>query len=932
MNTIQTNNKILDFKSIILKPFILKNKERFDKAMLDLNIEQALSNQLYMLFVKSGIIKDLDLILDKTSYLYHKISAENPEESLFECDEELNNFILNEYQVLHRWISETITNHSTNFLELIKRLKSDEEKIFNTFGFKIVLNEIESIAFGVSDKHRGGKTVGIITTTSGFKLVYKPRNLSIDKNFIYLLNEITPKIGVPIRMPKFINYENYGWVEFIANSEVTTKDEIDNYYKKLGVELALLYVLEATDFHYENIIACGENPILIDLESFFHPYFPILGAEANQSIDQSVLRTGILPDLFSANFDIDKSISGISSVEGQEGILDRQQIILSQNNEIELTRQKGVMSGGINLPILNGDKISLTEEYVPFLIEGFKLMYSFVLSNKDQFINLLEVFKDDEVRVLFRDTVSYAHLLDEATHPSVLKNKDTLNDHLNYLTIAEEYSELIKTIVPHEKKSLENRDIPLFTSRVNSKNLWYSEDCYIENFFEKTGYETVVDKIKTLNEFDLNRQINIIQSVLLYKVDFKKSHNTESLLNVHSLEESCKVECSKIYDYLKRNIFSDNSYADWLIKDYDKSNKNNFIFSDPIYDLYSGMPGEILFLFFYHKIFRNEESKVLANKAYSRLSEKIEKAKDDIYPLGLYTGWGSIILLNSILGKEFKNETKFFNKIEEYLNQIDFKEIISRDKNFSLFKGAAGFIVACLHYFEQTKSEKALELANFAAEMLLSNAIENEEKISWKTISKESLTGLAHGSSGFTLAFAKLYNVTKNDKYKEVVFKSLNFEGSFYSKEFSNWKDRRDSFLNKEIHSSNWAHGSGGISMTRLELIKLGFEDNQIKSDLENGIINIKTSGFSGRNTLISGDLGNLDLLISYRDLFGDSEISINIENLLKTKLKQMHEKGWENGIGDKSNYTLGLMNGVTGIGYTLLRYLSSNQIPSLLI
>ena len=40
------------------------------------------------------------------------------------------------------------------------------------------------------------------------------------------------------------------------------------FYRRQGALLALLYALEATDFHAENLIASGEFPVLIDLETF----------------------------------------------------------------------------------------------------------------------------------------------------------------------------------------------------------------------------------------------------------------------------------------------------------------------------------------------------------------------------------------------------------------------------------------------------------------------------------------------------------------------------------------------------------------------------------------------------------------------------------------------------------------------------------------
>ncbi len=38
--------------------------------------------------------------------------------------------------------------------------------------------------------------------------------------------------------------------------------------------LALFYALEATDFHHENLIAEGEHPVPIDLETLFQPASP----------------------------------------------------------------------------------------------------------------------------------------------------------------------------------------------------------------------------------------------------------------------------------------------------------------------------------------------------------------------------------------------------------------------------------------------------------------------------------------------------------------------------------------------------------------------------------------------------------------------------------------------------------------------------------
>lgn len=64
--------------------------------------------------------------------------------------------------------------------------------------------------------------------------------------------------------------------------------------------MALLYLIGAIDFHHENLIACGEHPVLIDLETLFHPDLEARELTPDRerpvsSLWDSVLRIGLLP-------------------------------------------------------------------------------------------------------------------------------------------------------------------------------------------------------------------------------------------------------------------------------------------------------------------------------------------------------------------------------------------------------------------------------------------------------------------------------------------------------------------------------------------------------------------------------------------------------------------------------------------------------------
>jgi len=134
------------------------------------------------------------------------------------------------------------------------------------------------------------------------KLVYKPRGLGVDVHFLGLVEWFNGRGShPPLRVARAIDRGSYGWQEFISAEPCRSEEEVHRFYQRQGAFIALLYVMQATDFHSENLIAAGENPVLVDLESLLTPkpeLFPDHG-EAIRGIGEtfgsSVLRAGLLP-------------------------------------------------------------------------------------------------------------------------------------------------------------------------------------------------------------------------------------------------------------------------------------------------------------------------------------------------------------------------------------------------------------------------------------------------------------------------------------------------------------------------------------------------------------------------------------------------------------------------------------------------------------
>ena len=65
--------------------------------------------------------------------------------------------------------------------------------------------------------------------------------------------------------------ESYGWAEFISQSPCDSVAEVQRYWYQAGALLCLAYILNTRDLLVDNLVACGPDPVPIDLETFFQP-------------------------------------------------------------------------------------------------------------------------------------------------------------------------------------------------------------------------------------------------------------------------------------------------------------------------------------------------------------------------------------------------------------------------------------------------------------------------------------------------------------------------------------------------------------------------------------------------------------------------------------------------------------------------------------
>ena len=184
--------------------------------------------------------------------------------------------------------------------EFLGRLHKDRRFLASEFNGGARLGILCGVQGGVSDPHRGGRSVLILQFAGGTRIVYKPRSMRIDRVFYELirkLNEVAPRLDLGVLLVS--NRRDYGWMEFTSHAPCLDIWAARRYYRRAGSLACLAHWLQGIDFHRENVVAAGEHPMLVDLECLAHPLRPDEIDQATNApasaLGYSVLRTGLLP-------------------------------------------------------------------------------------------------------------------------------------------------------------------------------------------------------------------------------------------------------------------------------------------------------------------------------------------------------------------------------------------------------------------------------------------------------------------------------------------------------------------------------------------------------------------------------------------------------------------------------------------------------------
>lgn len=393
--------------------------------------------------------------------------------------------------------------------------------------------EVVSVSPGKGDPHGDGRTVVEVLFDEGRRAIYKPRSVGPERQFSETLRKLTARGAFehPHDSIGVLDRGDHGWVEYVPGED-TMAEEASTYYQRTGNLLGLLFLLSTTDCHYENVIADGDQPVLVDCETVTtHTKPPGYASDRHGEIDilnhhiySSTLGTLMLP--FNAVLDRTDSpdkqmygddspdVSAIGAVSPDESTHAAPHWCDINTPDMTVEYELGTTAPASSTPS-DGDQQHWPSEYVDSIVAGFEAVYDHFNRSADGTVQSL--WDSVQPRFMTRPTSLYVSLMYNITEPTALKNAavvdaklDTLGD--GWIDHADHAVDDYWPVVAEERRALWRLDVPRF--HITDRSLVSASGLQLESYFEQTCSDRVVSSTDELTTEDRQREADRIRAAI----------------------------------------------------------------------------------------------------------------------------------------------------------------------------------------------------------------------------------------------------------------------------------------------------------------------------------------------------------------------------------------------------------------------------------
>ena len=799
--------------------------------------------------------------------------------------------------------------------EFLQRLDADWSQIAATFGDGTPLEPVSHLIGDCSDPHGGGRTVLIAEWESGLSVVYKPRTVGVDAAFSRLIDRLNPHLGeFALHSLRVLPRDDFGWIQRAELDVCSSGADVERYYARCGALLCLVYALNGTDFHHENLLACGEHPVLLDLEMLLGPRFTLVeelpaaglaSIASGRDVLESVLNLRMLPVAKEAGFGAAVDVGALSDT-----------------------------AGGHHRAAHDGRAVPASA-YVDAIVRGFTLMHEVLRRESASLIasgGVLDALRDETVRIVLRNTSLYQALIQRTLRPEYLRSGLAFGVQLDVLAktfLSMEDRPTVWPAVNAERRELEQMDVPIFSVGVDSRDLRCERGVVARDAFVESPYEMMLRRLHGLDDADLARQVDFIRGA--FAATARRGLHSRRLVAAVSghdpreqrpiaRDESIAAARAIANEVLGRAATRTATETSWIGAAYAPSSRR-YTLQPMRYDLFDGYGGLSLFFAALARVSGDDSARATALSALAPLRTRfrvlerlmrIRRASD----VGLGFGPASVALALARIGR-LLDEPDLLGESRGVIDLVTPRLVETQDAH-DVIAGSAGAILILIALHAQFGDAELLKRAALFGAHLVERRIRIGDSLVWRAPTRIVDSGFAHGQAGIAYALQRLGAVMGERAFSDAADQAIAFERARMASSSAD--------VGRDDLTAAWSHGRTGIALARLGG---GAADDAALRDIDDGLALARRNFGCGVHSLCCGDAGRIDLFVESASRLRRRALFDEAQRMAGSLVSHgRYDTGW----GDQQTWELGLFHGTAGIGYTLLRVAEPALIPSVLL
>jgi lantibiotic modifying enzyme len=306
--------------------------------------------------------------------------------------------------------------------------------------------------------------------------------------------------------------------------------------------------------------------------------------------------------------------------------------------------------------------------------------------------------------------------------------------------------------------------------------------------------------------------------------------------------------------------------------------------------------------------------------------------------VGAFSGWGGILYGLTHVATLW-NDAALRATCETVVRQMG--EVAERDEDTDLVGGLAGAIAVLCAAHDACVSASALAVAVRAGDLLVSRARTTNTGVWWSTrlAGDTPATGFSHGNAGIGWALLRLAAASGEVRFARAGFAAIDFERDLLRGHHAVHDHGAGASEHESGLAATWCYGAPGIGIARLHAMRSTSDlatADALRTEILAAVESTLQNGFGRNHCLCHGDLGNLDFLmlahaaLPYARDAHAVKLADRIPETAQQVLDSIVARGWLCGTPAHVP-SPGIMNGLAGIGYGLLRIAEPERVPSVL-